>query len=329
MALVIADRVQETTTTTGTGTITLAGNVSGFQSFSAIGNGNTTYYTIAHTTLAEWEVGIGTYTSSGTTLSRTTILSSSSGGSAVNFSAGTKNVFCTYPAGRAVEKNESNILTLDAGTTTVPPLAFQSGTNLTSATAGSMEYDGKTLLFTPLGTQRGVVPGAQFYSLNSAYVGSNVNTAQGVFGVGVTLSASTIYTFEAVYAFSRTTGAVSHNFSIGFGGTATLNNIGYCINGQYNGTGFTTTTAVLGNLRPGWLIQTASSTALLTGIAGGSSYLTLFVKGTVSINAGGTFIPQYTLSAAPGGAYTTALGSYFSIYPLGASGANISVGTWA
>ena len=94
--------VRETTTTTGTGTVTLAGAVLGFQSFSAIGNGNSTYYTIAGQGTSEWEVGIGTYTSSGTTLSRTTILASSNSGSAVNFSAGTKDVFCDYPAGRAV-----------------------------------------------------------------------------------------------------------------------------------------------------------------------------------------------------------------------------------
>jgi hypothetical protein len=105
MALVLADRVQETTTTTGTGTVTLAGAVTGFQSFAVVGNGNTTYYTIAHSTLAEWEVGIGTYTSSGTTLSRTTILASSNSGSAVNFSAGTKNVFVTYPASLVTTTN--------------------------------------------------------------------------------------------------------------------------------------------------------------------------------------------------------------------------------
>jgi hypothetical protein len=100
MPLVIKDRVQETTTTTGTGTVTLAGAVSGFQSFSVIGNGNTTYYAIVGTT--EWELGIGTYTSSGTTLSRDTVLSSSNSGSLVNFSAGAKNVFCTYPSERSV-----------------------------------------------------------------------------------------------------------------------------------------------------------------------------------------------------------------------------------
>jgi hypothetical protein len=98
MAFVLADRVKETTTTTGTGTVTLLGASTGFQSFSAIGNANTTYYTIAGQSTSEWEVGIGTYTSSGTTLARTTVISSSNAGALVNFSAGTKDVFVTYPA---------------------------------------------------------------------------------------------------------------------------------------------------------------------------------------------------------------------------------------
>lgn len=101
MAFVLADRVQETTTTTGTGTVTLAGAVSGFQSFSVVGNGNTTYYTIVDSTAGTWEVGLGTYTSSGTTLSRTTVLASSNSGSLVNFGAGTKQVFVTYPSAMA------------------------------------------------------------------------------------------------------------------------------------------------------------------------------------------------------------------------------------
>ena len=113
MAFVVKDRVKETTTTTGTGTITLAGAVSGFQAFSVIGNGNTTYYTIAGG--SEWEVGVGTYTSSGTTLSRDFILESSNAGSAVNFSAGTKDVFVTYPAERSVMAVGSGV-TSDTGT---------------------------------------------------------------------------------------------------------------------------------------------------------------------------------------------------------------------
>lgn len=104
MALVVADRVKETTTTTGTGTVTLDGASSGYQSFAVIGNGNTTYYTIAGQTGSEWEVGIGTYTSSGTTLSRDVVLASSNSGSLVNFSAGAKDVFVTYPAGKSITK---------------------------------------------------------------------------------------------------------------------------------------------------------------------------------------------------------------------------------
>ena len=109
MALVLADRVKETTTTTGTGTVTLLGAATGYQSFAAIGDANTTYYTIAGQTGSEWEVGIGTYTSSGTTLSRDTVLASSNSGSLVSFSAGTKDVFCDYPAKRAVIGGEGYI----------------------------------------------------------------------------------------------------------------------------------------------------------------------------------------------------------------------------
>jgi len=113
MALVLADRVQETTTTTGTGTVTLAGAATGFQSFAAVGDGNSTYYTIAGG--SEWEVGIGTYTASGTTLSRTTVLSSSNSGSLVNFSAGTKNVFVTYPATVAVPEGKAIVFAMVFG----------------------------------------------------------------------------------------------------------------------------------------------------------------------------------------------------------------------
>ena len=128
MALVVKDRVQETSTTTGTGTFTLAGAVSGFQSFSVIGNANTTYYAIVGGT--EWEVGLGTYTSSGTTLARNTILESSNGGTAVNFSAGTKNVFVTYPAEEAVYQDAT-------GAAFAPQFAASNGLNVNNGTIGS------------------------------------------------------------------------------------------------------------------------------------------------------------------------------------------------
>ena len=121
MALVLGDRIKETTTTTGTGTVTLLGASTGFQSFAAVGNANTTYYTIAGQGTTEWEVGIGTYTASGTTLARTTVLSSSNAGSLVNFSAGTKDVFVTYPAGKSVNQDAAGLVTVAtfAATTSV------------------------------------------------------------------------------------------------------------------------------------------------------------------------------------------------------------------
>jgi hypothetical protein len=106
MALVLKDRVKETTTTTGTGSFALAGAVTGYDSFGQIGNSNTTYYAVYLDGGSEWEVGIGTYTSP-STLSRDTILASSNAGSVVTFSAGQKTIWCDYPAGKAVYSNAS------------------------------------------------------------------------------------------------------------------------------------------------------------------------------------------------------------------------------
>lgn len=113
MALVIANRVQETTTTAGTGTITLAGAVAGFQSFAVVGNGNTTYYTITSGTA--WEVGIGTYSTSGPTLARTTILASSNANAAIIL-AGTSTVFSSYPAEKVISDGYGLLPVANGGT---------------------------------------------------------------------------------------------------------------------------------------------------------------------------------------------------------------------
>ena len=126
MALIVKDRIKETSTTVGTGTLTLAGASAGFRSFADIGNANTTYYCIVGGT--EWEVGLGTYTLSGTTLARTTVLSNSLGTTAlINFSAGSKDVFCTYPATESVYQDTLN----DAY---APQLAASNGFHLNSNT---------------------------------------------------------------------------------------------------------------------------------------------------------------------------------------------------
>lgn len=323
MAFVLADRVKETTLTTGTGAVTLVGAVFGYQSFAAVGNGNTTYYVIAGQTTSEWEVGIGTYTASGTTLSRTTVLASSNSGSLVNFSSGAKDVFVSYPAGRSVARDSANILTLNAGTTNAPPLAFQSGTNLTTATAGAMEYDGRVIYATPQGAQRGVVPGSQFFAVNSGIAGANATGAQSIFGASVTLSSSTVYEFEYFLALGKSAGTTSHTVAFGVGGTATLNSFSVNALTQYNTANFATGTPAF------FYSTTPSSTVWTSAITTASMTVVMNGRGLVSVNAGGTFTPQYTLSAAPGGAYTTQPGSFFLIYPVGAAGSNISVGTWA
>ena len=127
MALVVKDRVKETTTTTGTGTVTLAGASTGFQSFSVIGDGNTTFYTLVSGN--DWEVGIGTYTASGTTLSRDTVLESSNSGSAITLS-GTSDVFCTYAAEKSVHQDANN-------TGFAPQVSATNGLFINNATIGA------------------------------------------------------------------------------------------------------------------------------------------------------------------------------------------------
>ena len=118
MALVINNRVRETTSTTGTGAVTLGGAVGGFQTFGAgIGNSNTTYYAISINSESEWEVGLGTLNGDSSTLTRTSVLESSNGDAAVDFSAGSKEIFCTLPAEKAVY--------LDADGASVPALGGQ------------------------------------------------------------------------------------------------------------------------------------------------------------------------------------------------------------
>jgi hypothetical protein len=196
-------------------------------------------------------------------------------------------------------------------------------TALSTASAGTLEYDGGELYFTPLGTQRGIVPSMQYYRLNSGVVGTNTTGAQSIFGVGVTLSASMVYEFEYVFSMAKTAGTTSHTVSIGYGGTATVNNFLVTALTQYN-------TANLTTAAPALFYSTAVSQTVWTSAMTTASMTVIQIgKGTVSVNAGGTFIPQYSLSAAPGGAYTTQPGSYFKIYPIGSAGSNTSIGTWA
>jgi len=165
MALVVKDRVKETTATTGTGTVTLAGAADGFQSFSVIGDGNTTYYAIVDSGNQEWEVGLGTYTATGTTLSRDTILESSNAGAAVDFAAGDKSVFVTHPAEKAAFTDDIptavSELTNDSGyitgnqTITLTGDASGSGTTSINVTVANDSHSHSNYLPTSGGTMTG------------------------------------------------------------------------------------------------------------------------------------------------------------------------------
>ena len=174
----------------------------------------------------------------------------------------------------------------------------------------------------------GLVQGQHYFRLNTNVAGANVNTAQSVFGVGVTLLANTVYEFEINYTLTKTAGTTPHAASILFGGTATINNI------LYGGVSIsvpssmpiTINSAYASNLAS---INSVSASALYSGSVSTLLVTVLNLKGTVSINTGGTFIPQYILSAAPGGAFTTLAGSYMKFTPIGAAGSNINVGGFA
>lgn len=236
-------------------------------------------------------------------------------------------IFIT-PGGQFTGGTLASELTLAAGTTSNPPLAFQSGSNLTTPEAGAVEYDGKVIYTTPAG--RGVSPSMMLYRLDSNLVGTTATTPQSMFGVGVTLQPSTVYSFQLIAAITKAAGTTSHTFSVGFaGGTATFNN--FLANSIV--AGLQAAPPVNGNTTAGTafagVTNSTASFAYLTGITSAirTTYLQFF--GTFSVANGGTFIPQYTLSANPGGAYTTLAGSSIAIWPIGAAGSNTSVGPWA
>lgn len=238
MALVLADRVKDTTTTTGTGAITLADAAPvGFRTFgAAIGNGNTTYYTIAGVGTSEWEVGIGTYTASGTSLSRDTVLSSSNAGSLVNFSAGVKDVFVTYPAEKSVNYDTSGNVNISITGSAA------SATNLLGGTANSIPYQTGAGATTFLATGTGVLvasggapswsqtPTLTSVALTSGTVSTTPSSGTDLANkayVDTMVSSGITYHTPVKYEVPNTTGNLNATYNNGTGGVgATLTNAG-------------------------------------------------------------------------------------------------------
>lgn len=289
MALILADRVKDTTTTAGTGTITLSGTApTGFQNFSVIGDGNTTYYTIAGQGTSEWEVGIGTYTSSGTTLSRTTVLASSNSGSLVVFSAGTKDVFVTYPAERSVNLSSA---------------ALTSG-RVPYATTDGLLVDASTLTFNGTGMGLGTSPN----TATKLYAAGTLTGATTGYGVLIQPTVQPDVTSAVHLARSQMSTAAN-------GGTPyTISNSYnyYATQGTYNAD--STVTAQYGFFVSSTFTGATTNTGFYGQLASGTGRWNLYMGGTAdnymagNLGIGSTALTARRLVVA--GSMTGATGAY-------------------
>jgi hypothetical protein len=279
MALIVKDRVQETSTTTGTGTITLAGAVAGFQSFSVIGDANTTYYAIVMD--SSFEIGIGTYTSSGTTLSRTTVLESSNAGSLVNFSAGTKSVFCTYPAEKGLYLDASgNAIAL--GTPASATLTNATGLPISTGVSG-LGTGVATFLATP----------------SSANLATSVTDETGSGNLVFATSPTLVTPILGTPTSGTATNLTGLPLTTGVTGTLPI------ANGGTNLTTYTTGDIVYASATNtlNKLADVATGNALISGGVGAApSYgkigLTTHVSGTLPVANGGTGVTSSTGTTA-------------------------------
>lgn len=213
-------------------------------------------------------------------------------------------------------------IVLPAGTTALAPLKMQSGTNLTTTEAGAFEFDGKVFYQTPVVGDRGLCPSVLFRCLTADASGSNVNTAQPWFPTNgaVAVRASTSYIFRGRFWSTRAAGSTSHTTGISFGGTATLTDItwwGLCKEGD---------TAAIADADL-VVANTAANTNVKAASTSTTENILLWVEGIVRVNGAGTFIPQFTYSAAPGGAPSIKEGTMFLLYPAGSNTVD-TLGTW-
>ena len=212
---------------------------------------------------------------------------------------------------------------LGAGTATAgtAPLKFTSGINLTTAETGAMEYDGKVAYFTPSNTSRALLSSAYYYRKNTAITLASATGNQAIFGLtsGVTVAANTIYEVECEFQLS-TSGTTSHTEAFGFTlATATVTNMGVAVNRLAGNTTSSALGTYLTSVTP--VVVTGALTTAQVGI--------YRVKGTIAFGTGGSINPVIAFSAAPGGTSSIILGAWMKMTPIGTTGSNVSIGTWA
>ena len=211
------------------------------------------------------------------------------------------------------------------GTSSIAPVVFAAGTNMTTPSAGAFEYDGVVFYGSPQSNQRGVIAAEQFIALASNYTGTDDANAQKVFNSStngaVTLAASTTYMVEGVYYITRSAGTTSHTLSTLFALSGTLTSIAYTAE----------TTSTTGNaLGAVSRIYATGATATVVTAAStdATENITVTIRGIVRTNSAGTFTPQIQYSAAPGGAPTILANSFFKLTPMGNSSV-ATVGNWS
>ncbi len=215
-------------------------------------------------------------------------------------------------------------VTASGATTANYPIVIGSGGAVTTTTAaGAVEYDGKVIYTTPEASSRGVAPSEMLRVLTADTAGQNVSTAQPWFPStgSVTLPGSTGYFFRGGFSSVRSAGTTSHTTNILFGGTATLTDISYFVEVKEGDAATIADSDLIA-------IQVATSTNIKAASTSATENIVFTVEGTVWVNGGGTFIPQFIYSAAPGGAPTIEKGTYFALYPIGSNTAS-TVGNWS
>ena len=325
MSLVLLDRVRETTTTTGSGTLTLDGAVTGFQGFLALGNGNTTYYTIQGTT--QWEVGIGTYTAG--TLSRDTVISSSAGGSKLTLTDGTKDVFVTLPAEKLVISVAGRTGEVSLSNTDISGLGTMSTQN-----ANAVAITGGTASLTSLTTATIQATNSAGLSLKNSAGTTQINMGAGG-GDNLSLNVSTnINGTNAQVDISPTGMGHVHMKPSGTGSVeiaptnaGTMDNITIGATTPKNGsfvdlsvTGITSFDGSQGT--SGQVLTSAGASATPTWTTPTSGTVTS-VSGTSPVASSGGATPAISLSSAYGDTlnpYAVKTAKYFLAAPNGADG---------
>lgn len=222
----------------------------------------------------------------------------------------------------------STKFTAEAGTTSRAPITLTAGTNLTTAAAGNIEYDGKSFYATPLGTQRGLVPAFQWFMLDAdRSMTFNTTTAQSLFGVSPTLTANTRYYFRLKAVITRTTGDNNTVLTIGWGGNATLSRVAFTCQSKVGALG----TVANESLVEHTITSNFNNAYTLTVISNPPSISTVILTGIIGVGAsGGTVTPNITWSGGTAaGAVTVYATSNWQLHPISSTGANTQVGNWS